>query len=103
MPARSWSSSRWGRRCVSRRPPGSLWAPSGKPFSSDLSGRDFFKLLRYGWALTGLVMGSCVYHIAHQSIRQTLRQAGEYVEIPQYTQAIYSARELAMKRMDHQG
>ncbi len=53
--------------------PGSLRAPSGKPFSSDLSGRDFFKLLRYGWAPTGLVMGCCVYHIAHQSIRQAFR------------------------------
>jgi len=33
--------------------PGSFRAPSGKPFSSDLSGRDFFKLLRYGWAPPG--------------------------------------------------
>jgi uncharacterized protein YbjQ (UPF0145 family) len=83
--------------------PGSLRAPSGKPFSSDLSGRDFFKLLRYGWAPTGLVMGCCVYHIAHQSIRQAFRQAGQNVELPQYTQAIYSARELAMKRMQDEG
>ena len=30
--------------------PGSFRAPAGKPFSSGLSGRDFFKLLRYGWA-----------------------------------------------------
>ena len=83
--------------------PGSFKAPNGKPFSSDLSGGDFFKLLRYGWAPTGLVMGCCVFHIAHQSIRQSFRQAGQNVEIPQYTQAIYSARELAMSRMQAEG
>jgi uncharacterized protein YbjQ (UPF0145 family) len=83
--------------------PGSFRAPSGKPFSSDLSGRDFFKLLRYGWAPTGLVMGCCVFHIAHQSIRQSFRQVGQNVEVPQYTQAIYAARELAMARMQSEG
>ena len=83
--------------------PGSLRAPNGRPFSSDLSGRDFFKLLRYGWAPTGLVLGSCVYHVAHQSIRQAMRQFGQNVEIPQYTQAVYAARELAMSRMQSEG
>jgi uncharacterized protein YbjQ (UPF0145 family) len=48
-------------------------------------------------------MGCCVFHIAHQSIRQSFRQAGQNVEIPQYTQAIYSARELAMSRMQAEG
>jgi len=48
-------------------------------------------------------MGRCVFRIAHQSIRQSVRQAGQNVEIPQYTQAIYSARELAMSRMQAEG
>jgi uncharacterized protein YbjQ (UPF0145 family) len=44
-------------------------------------------------------MGSCVYHVAHQSMRQSLRQIGQNVELANYTQALYDARELAMERM----
>ena len=44
-------------------------------------------------------MGSCVYHIAHRSLGQTLGNAGQNVEIPQFTKALYDARELAMSRM----
>ncbi len=45
------------------------------------------------------VLGTCVYHIAHQSIMQTLRQAGQNQEMVQFTQGIYEARELALVRM----
>jgi len=44
-------------------------------------------------------MGSCVYHVAHQSLRQSMRQVGQNVELANYTQALYDARELAMERM----
>jgi uncharacterized protein YbjQ (UPF0145 family) len=46
-----------------------------------------------------MVMGSCVYHVAHQSMRQSLRNVGQNVELANYTQALYDARELAMERM----
>ncbi len=46
-----------------------------------------------------LVLGCCVYHVAHQSMRQALSNVGQNVELPQYTQALYDARELAMTRM----
>jgi uncharacterized protein YbjQ (UPF0145 family) len=71
----------------------------GKPFTSDLSGQDFWTLIRAGYAPLDLVMGSCVYHIAHQRFGQVLGNMGRNVEIPQYTQALYDARELAMSRM----
>jgi len=45
------------------------------------------------------VMGSCVYHVAHQTMRQSLRNTGQNVELPNFTQALYDARELAMERM----
>jgi uncharacterized protein YbjQ (UPF0145 family) len=45
------------------------------------------------------VLGTCVYHIAHQSVMQTLRQAGQNQEMVQFTQGIYEARELALARM----
>ena len=74
-------------------------APNGKPFSSDLSGQDFYKLISSGHRPLGLVMGSCVYHVAHQSMRQAFKQARQNVEMENFTQALYEARELAMERM----
>ncbi len=71
----------------------------GMPFTSDLSGQDFWTLLRAGYRPVGLVMGSCVYHVAHQSLGQWMKQVGQNVEQPNYTQALYDARELAMERM----
>jgi len=71
----------------------------GKPFTSDLSGQDFYTLLKAGYRPLSLVMGSCVYHVAHQGMMQALRQAGQNCELPNYTQALYDARELAMERM----
>jgi uncharacterized protein YbjQ (UPF0145 family) len=74
-------------------------APNGRPFTSDLSGQDFWTLLRSGHRPVGMVMGSCVYHVAHRGMFQSLRQAGQNVELPNFTQALYDARELAMERM----
>ena len=71
----------------------------GKPFTSDLSGQDFWTLLQTGHVPLGLVMGTCVYHIAHRSLGQTVRSAGQNIELPNFTQALYEARELAMTRM----
>ncbi len=74
-------------------------APNGRPFTSDLSGQDFSTLLRSGYRPVGLVMGNCVYHVAHQGLRASWRQIGRNQEVPTYTQALYEARELAMERM----
>jgi uncharacterized protein YbjQ (UPF0145 family) len=72
---------------------------SGRPFTSDLSGQNFWTLLRTGHRPVGLVMGSCVYHVAHQGLVKSLGQVGRNVELPNFTQALYDARELAMTRM----
>jgi uncharacterized protein YbjQ (UPF0145 family) len=74
-------------------------APNGRPFTSDLSGQDFSTLLRAGYRPVGLVMGNCVYHVARQGIMATFRQIGRNMEMPNFTQALYEARELAMGRM----
>ena len=74
-------------------------APDGRAFTSDLSAQDFFRLLAGGAVPVAFVLGTCVYHIAHQSIMQTLRQAGQNQEMVQFTQGIYEARELALVRM----
>ena len=74
-------------------------APSGRPFTSDLSGQEFWAVLRTGHRPVAMVMGSCVYHVAHQSWRQSIGNTGKNVELPNFTQALYDARELAMERM----
>jgi uncharacterized protein YbjQ (UPF0145 family) len=74
-------------------------APNGRPFTSDLSGQDFSTLLRTGYRPVGMVMGNCVYHVAHQGLRAAWKQIGRNQEMPTYTQALYEARELAMERM----
>src|SRR5665213_402809 len=71
----------------------------GKPFTSDLSGQDFWTIMQTGYVPQGLVMGTCVFHIAHRGIGQTLGTVGQNVELPNFTQALYEARELAMTRM----
>ena len=74
-------------------------APDGRAFTSDLTAQDFFRLLAAGAVPVAFVLGTCVYHIAHQSAMQALRQAGQNQEMIQFTQGIYEARELALARM----
>jgi uncharacterized protein YbjQ (UPF0145 family) len=81
-------------------PPTGKWRNTRSlPFTSDLSGQDFWTLIQAGYAPLGLVMGTCVYHIAHQGVMSSLGRVGQNVEIPQFTEALYDARELAMSRM----
>src|SRR5579863_202922 len=74
-------------------------APDGRAFTSDLSAQDFFRLLAAGAVPVAFVLGVCVYHIAHQSAMQSLRQAGRNQEMVIFTQGIYEARELELARM----
>jgi uncharacterized protein YbjQ (UPF0145 family) len=72
---------------------------SQKPFQSDLSGQDFWTLLRAGYRPLGFVMGNCVYHIAAQGMPWGQQQN---MELQSYTQALYDSRELAMERMQYE-
>ena len=78
---------------------GSFRTKDNRPFTSDLSGQDLWKLVRAGYRPVSLSMGACVYHIAHLSFMQTLKQVGRNQEMTVYTEATYAARELALERM----
>jgi uncharacterized protein YbjQ (UPF0145 family) len=79
---------------------GTSWRnDKGMPFTSDLSGQDFWTLVQTGYAPLGMVMGTCVYHIAHRGLGNVLSNVGKNTELTQFTQALYDARELAMERM----
>jgi uncharacterized protein YbjQ (UPF0145 family) len=73
-----------------------------KPFTSDLSGQDFWTVLKAGYRPVGMVMGSCVYHVAHQDLKQRLQSLNKNIEMVDFTQALYDARELAMERMQEE-
>jgi len=82
-----------------RQRAGSLRTKDNRPFTSDLSGQDLWKLIRGGYRPVSLAMGACVYHIAHMSFMQALKQVGRNQEMRIYTEATYAARELALERM----
>ncbi|TWE09311.1 heavy metal-binding domain-containing protein [Rudaeicoccus suwonensis] len=89
-----------GTAIRARQPNPAYKLRDGGPFTSDLSGQDFYTLVRAGHFPRAFVFGACVYHVAHQGLRQTLKMAGQNMEMPQFTEAAYTARELAMTRME---
>ena len=71
----------------------------GQPFTCDLSGADFWGLVRGGFRPLALVHGVCVYHVAHQSLSGWFNTSNQNCEMPSFTQALYDARELALSRV----
>jgi uncharacterized protein YbjQ (UPF0145 family) len=71
----------------------------GSPFTSDLSVQQLYLLATKGYSPTAFCLGTCVYHVAHQSGFASLRQMGRNQEMVTFTQDIYTARELALSRM----
>src|SRR5579859_1918195 len=87
--------------------------PSGKrkPFTSDLSGQDFAKLIMKGWVPAGLVMGISIgsRHDDWLTVGQTRWGAGN-AEVVGYTELVNEARhdsrrqlEADMKRLGAEG
>jgi uncharacterized protein YbjQ (UPF0145 family) len=108
----SLSTADWSRKSVDFIAVGSAvtaadgadWsAPDGTPFTSDLSGREFWTLIHSGFRPLGFVMGTCVYHVGRRGPADALRQTAHNTELQTQTQALYSARELAMTRMQEEG
>jgi uncharacterized protein YbjQ (UPF0145 family) len=69
----------------------------GKPFQSDLSGQDFWTLVRAGYRPVGFVMGNCVYYVPPRMLSPG--SASKSCELTAYTHALYDARELAIERL----
>ena len=72
--------------------------PGGKRlFTSDLSVNEFLLVEEAGFTPLGLVMGSSIYQIGIQT-----RRWSQSTELDKLTQAMYTARELAMARMEEE-
>ena len=81
---------------VRHREGGNYKNAKGKPFQSDLSGQDFWMLIRCGFRPVGFVMGNCVYYVPPKLLQIA---DGKSEELPEYTHALYDARELAIERL----
>jgi uncharacterized protein YbjQ (UPF0145 family) len=74
-------------------------AAQAMPFVSDLSARDFTLLLRAGWGPVGLAFGASFVYAPRRTAGTAMKQSTQNVELTNYTEAMYSARESAMEKM----
>jgi uncharacterized protein YbjQ (UPF0145 family) len=71
----------------------------GNAFLSDLSARDFTLLKTAGWMPVGLAFGASFVYAPRRTAGTAMRQSTQNVELTNFTEAMYSARESAMERM----
>jgi uncharacterized protein YbjQ (UPF0145 family) len=74
-------------------------AAQAMPFVSDLSARDFTLLLRAGWGPVGLAFGASFVYAPRRTAGTAMKQSTQNVELTNYTEAMYAARESAMEKM----
>lgn len=81
-------------------------SPEAEPFTSDLSGQEFWQLHQAGYSPRGLVFGICSYYVHSDWNTQSLTRGGLFSrgssinqEVTQYTQGFNVARHLAMNRL----
>ena len=95
-------SSTWEPQAADSRLAQTAGAAANGVFTSDLSVSEYVLLGEAGFEPLGFVVGSSIYHVGIQVGRWSQNQ-----ELQVLTQAMYSARELAMTRMrseaDHLG
>jgi len=68
-------------------------------FASDLSARDFTMLMIAGWEPLGLATGASFVFAPRRSMSTAIQQQSQNVELTNFTEAMYTAREAAMQRM----
>ena len=69
------------------------------PFVSDLSARDFTLLKAAGWMPVGLAFGASFVYAPRRTAGVAMKQKTQNVELTNFTEAMYAARESAMERM----
>ncbi|MGH3732793.1 MAG: heavy metal-binding domain-containing protein [Acidimicrobiales bacterium] len=81
------------------RPVGLARVELNKVFVSDLSARDFALLMVAGWQPLGLASGASFVYAPRRSVGAAFQQQTQNIELTNFTEAMYSARESAMARM----
>ena len=79
------------------------------PFVCALSGQEFYALRRGGFFPVGFAFGTCTYYHVASYANQWTTQGGMFgggslqnMELTDYTQAVYTARDRAMTQMSHE-
>jgi uncharacterized protein YbjQ (UPF0145 family) len=72
---------------------------TNSPFVSDLSARDFTLLHNAGWGPIGLAFGASFVYAPRRSAGTAMRQSSQNVELTNFTEAMYAAREAGMEHM----
>jgi uncharacterized protein YbjQ (UPF0145 family) len=85
-----------------RPQPGAMRTAGGQPFVSNSPLLVLHNMLRRGVVPVTFGYGVCVYHVPHRNLRQTIGQTFQNVEVPVFTEAWYTARELAIGRVHGQ-
>src|SRR5208282_3594250 len=88
------SGATWEPQAADTRLAATAGASPAGVFTSDLSVSEYVLLGEAGFEPLGFVVGSSIYHVGLQVGRWSQNQ-----ELQVLTQAMYSARELAMARM----
>lgn len=82
--------------------PGVLKAASGLPFLFAQSTQLLYQMMRTGMVPVTYGYGVCVYHVPHRSLRQAMGQTFQNAEVPVFTDAWYTAREIAVAKLQAQ-
>jgi uncharacterized protein YbjQ (UPF0145 family) len=83
-------------------------APGQEPFLSALSGQDHWTMLKSGYRPVGFSFGNCTWYQVASWSTQIATSGGLFgtawynQELTDYTQGYYTARELAISRMEHE-
>lgn len=83
------------------------WEPEDldqEPFTSELNGQEFWQLIHSGYRPVSIAFGICSYYISSDQwtlplVRTRLLFGRGNQEIEQWTEGLYTARDLAMTRM----
>jgi uncharacterized protein YbjQ (UPF0145 family) len=70
-----------------------------RPFLSDLSARDFVVLSTSGWYPLDLVAGVSYVHAPRRGMGTAIGQSTQNVELTNFTETLYQAREAAMEEL----
>ena len=84
---------------VKHRAGGNYRNRHGKPFQSDLSGQEFWTLIKAGYRPVGFCMGNCVAYVPPETLGGV---QGGNAELAGYTHVLYDARELAIGRLQYE-
>ena len=89
----------WGSALRFRPKPGAMRARDGGPFVNAQAPTGLYQMMKRGWLPSNIAYGACVFHVPHRTMRQSLAQTFQNVEVQIFTESWYTARETALGRM----